>query len=186
MKRNLRNVQQKKLDTNSVSKNLNSQSRVEKILKSAIIRKQQMERKVVKLQRKERGKERRRKIRTYVKLNNLFKSFILNTTDTDKQQQFIKDYGHLFVKDRIYTPYERKLLSGMKAQRVLRRKRFKLLTSYKWQNLDKNKKTHYWDLFKHRKVRTHGSCYFVEGHSNRIYTLKRVFRFFYGYLKNNV
>ena len=186
MKRNLQNVQQKKLMTDSLSKKNYAQVRVEKILKSAMVKKMQMEKKELKSIRKQKGKERRRKIRTYLKLNNLFKSFILNTTDKDEQQKFIEKYGHLFVKDRIYTPYERKLLSGMKAQRVLRRKRYRPLTSYKWQKLDTNKVSHYWDLFEHRKVKTHGSCSFVEGHSNKIYTLKRVLRFFYGYLKNNV
>ena len=81
MKRNLQNVQQKKLMTNNLGKKNYAQIRVEKILKSAMVKKMQMEKKELKSIRKQKGKERRRKIRTYVKLNNLFKSFILNTTD---------------------------------------------------------------------------------------------------------
>lgn len=182
----MRKIMNKNKNKDKFSRNKKPKTRFEKILRSANVKQLETEKKTIKSRIRQRGKERRRKIRTYVKLNNLFKSFIENTVNKEDQQKFMDKFGHLLINEHIYTPYEKKLLSGIKTQKVIRRKRYHMLSTYKWQNLDKSKKSNYWDLFTHRKVKTYGSCSFVASHSKKIYTLKRVFRFFYGYLKNSV
>jgi ribosomal protein S4 len=185
MKRSLRNIQQEKLNKNISKKNV-KKTRFDVIYRALMVKRAAQERKVLRSKRQSAGKIRRRKMRAIIKLQNTFRTVIDRITDPAEQQKFLKLYGHLLRKDRIYTPFERKLISGMKAQKVLRRKKYKLVSLYKRKNLHRSKKRQYWDLFQNRKVRKRGSCYFVAWHSKNIYSLKRVFRFFYGYLKNNV
>ena len=116
---------------NKYIKNKKPKTRFEKILRSANVKQLEIERKTIKSRIRQRGKERRRKIRTYVKLNNLFKSFIENTVNKDDQKKFMDKYGHLLLNEHIYTPYEKKLLSGIKTQKVIRRKRYNILSIYK-------------------------------------------------------
>jgi len=140
---NMQKIVNKNRNKNQLSKMKKPKSRFEKILRSANVKHLEIEKKSIKSRIRQRGKERRRKIRTYVKLNNLFKSFIANTVNKEDQQKFMDKYGHLLIKDHIYTPYEKKLLSGIKTQKVIRRKRYHILSTYKWQNLDKSKKSNY-------------------------------------------
>lgn len=44
----------------------------------------------------------------------------------------------------------------------------------------------FWDFFELRKIKSKGFCIFVKCYLNKIYSLKWVIRFFYGYLKNSV
>lgn len=169
-----------------LSKEKLKKTRFDIIYRAVMVKKAAQDRKDLRMKRQSAGKTRRRKIRAIVSLQNSFKAVIDTIKDPAEQQEFLSLYGHLLKKDRIYTPFERKVISSMKAQKVLRRKKYKLLALYKRKNLHVSKKKQFWDLFQNRKVRRRGSCYFVSWHSKNIYSLKRVFRFFYGYLKSNV
>jgi ribosomal protein S4 len=185
MKRSLRNSEKKRLKK-YYNKEKNQKTRFEVIYRAAMVKKVADERKELRYKRQLKGKIRRKKIKTLWKLSETFKRAIDLIKDPERQKLFLKQYGHLLKKERIYTPFERKLISGMKAQKILRRKKYKLVSMYKRQNLHRDKKRQYWDFFQNRKVRRRGSCYFVAWHSKNIYSLKRAFRFFYGYLKNRL
>ena len=68
----MQKIVNKNRNKNQLSKIKKPKSRFEKILRSANVKHLEIEKKSIKSRIRQRGKERRRKIRTYVKLNNLF------------------------------------------------------------------------------------------------------------------
>jgi ribosomal protein S4 len=107
-------------------------------------------------------------------------------TNSKDRQNFIKKYKLHLIKKKYYTNFEKSLLLGIKKQKKLRRKRYSFIIQYKNQKLHKDEKNLFWNFFEERKVQSKGSCVFVKWHPQRIYTLRRLFRYFYGYLRNNV
>lgn len=171
---------------NKKGKSKISKTRFEKLYNIAYKKYTNMEKKNTEFSVRYESQLRRRKMRAYFRTVNLLKSFLSKITEEEDQQKFIEKYQHLFVKDVIYVPTVTETLTDIKMQKILRRKKFKILSIYKWKRLDQENKSRFWDLFFHRKIQQKGSCSFVGSHSKEVYTLKRVFKFFYGYLKNKV
>lgn len=107
-------------------------------------------------------------------------------TNSKDRLNFIKKYKLHLIKKKYYTNFEKSLLVGIKEQKKLKRKRYSFIIQYKNQKLHKDEKNLFWNFFEERKVQSKGNCVFVKWHPQRIYTLRRLFRYFYGYLRNNV
>jgi hypothetical protein len=118
------------------------------------------------------------------KILSYFTAFFRSTTNHEELEAFSKKYSHV-LQTKFFWP-KSQVLSTIKEQKVLKRKKYRHVASYKWQKLHVPKKSKCWDFFEQRKVHERGSCYFLNSHSKKIYTLKRAFRFFYGHLKSNI
>lgn len=158
-----------------------------KIRKEAEISLRIVARKDSRYLKKQKWKKKKRITRNAWYLNNLLKEAFNVITDLKKKAYFLKKYKHLLFKERTYTSFEKKLLSNIKDQKKLRQKRYASIVGYKFQKLHLfNKVNYFWNLFDAQRLKNKGSCSSVFWHSQKIYTLKKAFRFFYGYIKRKV
>ena len=156
-------------------------------LKQNIIRKARKEaRKLIRKRQKARIKKKRSKTRSFFRFQRLVKD-CLNLLKPGQRELFLERFGRYLIKDRYFTNLEKKVLDTARKQKLLNRKRFDILSAYNWKKLNRRKKKRYWDLYYNRKIQSRGpSSFSLHWHVQNINTLKRVFRFFYGYLHNNV
>lgn len=163
-----------------------SRSRLKRIEKSMARKKQRHEIRAKRKARKARAKIRKRRIKAAWELNNKLRRY-LRMLSPDKQKIFLKYFGKYLLKERTYTKFELDVLRGAKYQKFLKSKRFNVLKQYKWKKLDRRTKPKFTDFFTQRKLQKPGhNCFKLNWHSQNVYALKRVLRFFYGYVGNNI
>jgi len=132
-------------------------------------------------------KKRRRKI-FYQQIETIISSIVrLSKEDKEKGLELYRKFQDIFKHRKQQNPLEEEALANLKNQRLIRRKRFKTIVQYRNRmgQFERSSEDFY-DLYQTLYELDTTNCWDVEWHASNLFNLKRVFRFFYGYLKNNI